>query len=243
MMKMSVAREVLRGSAACATVVSLMLGVVLVVFARAASAGEARIFVIRAPDGSMRFSNKAPAGGEKAEVFTAKGRGGYYRVGSVERNNDGDLVYRSRASIKPAAMRGKGPRGSLEMYSDVIHQAARQNNVNPALVKAVIHAESAFNPHAVSPKGAQGLMQLMPGTARMLGVRNPFSPSSNIHGGTKYLAQLIKTFGNEALAVAAYNAGHGPVNRYNGIPPYSETREYVKRVFRLKKQYTLRPNG
>lgn len=215
-----------------------------------AAAGEAKIYVIRETDGSIRFTNKTPGVGEQAEVFTARSSGGtYYRTGATEREDDGDIVYHSRASLKiPTSFRAspsnqRGRRGGLGLYADVIHQAARRNRVNPALVKAVIHAESAFNPFAVSPKGARGLMQLMPGTARMLGVRNAFSPESNIHGGTRYLGQLLRRFGNEALAVAAYNAGEVPVNRYNGIPPYSETQEYVKRVLHLKKQYTLRPNG
>jgi soluble lytic murein transglycosylase-like protein len=138
------------------------------------------------------------------------------------------------------------PRGAklfTELYADAIDRAASDHEVDPALVRAVIHAESAFNPYAVSPKGARGLMQLMPATARMLGVRNSFSPDSNIYGGTKYLAQLIKRFRNETHAIAAYNAGEVPVTRYNGIPPYSETREYVRRVLSLKKQYSLQPNG
>lgn len=211
-----------------------------------AIAGEAKIYLIRETDGSIRFTNKTPAAGEQAEVFTARANGGtYYRTGTAVREADGDIVYRSRASLRSSAVlpHKDGSRGALGRYADVIQQAARLHRVNPALVKAVIHAESAFNPSAVSPKGARGLMQLMPGTARMLGVRNAFSPESNIHGGTRYLAQLIRRFGNEALAVAAYNAGEVPVNRYNGIPPYSETQEYVKRVLQLKKQYTLRPNG
>jgi soluble lytic murein transglycosylase-like protein len=137
----------------------------------------------------------------------------------------------------------RDPKLFSELYTDAIDRAASDHEVDPALVRAVIHAESAFNPYAVSPKGARGLMQLMPSTARMLGVGNSFSPESNIYGGTKYLAQLLRRFGNETHAIAAYNAGEVPVNRYNGVPPYSETREYVRRVLRLKKQYSLQPNG
>jgi soluble lytic murein transglycosylase-like protein len=139
-------------------------------------------------------------------------------------------------------MRGHSPLYH-DLYSEAIDRASNDHDVDPALVRAVIHAESAFNPYAVSPKGARGLMQLMPATAKMLGVRNSFSPESNIWGGTKHLAQLLKRFRSEALAVAAYNAGEVPVNRYNGIPPYFETREYVRRVLSLKKQYTLQSNG
>ena len=115
--------------------------------------------------------------------------------------------------------------------------------MDPALIKAVIHAESAFNPRAVSPKGALGLMQLMPGTARMMGVPNAFVPEHNIEGGARYLAQLIKRHGRVDHALAAYNAGDVPVQRYNGIPPYAETRNYVRRVLQLKKQYSTSSNG
>jgi soluble lytic murein transglycosylase-like protein len=128
-------------------------------------------------------------------------------------------------------------------YDEAILRAAEEHSLDPALIKAVIHAESAFNPQAVSPKGALGLMQLMPGTARMMGVRNAFVPESNIAGGTRYLAQLIKRHGRLDHALAAYNAGDVPVQRYNGIPPFAETRNYVRRVLQLKKQYTASSHG
>lgn len=86
-------------------------------------------------------------------------------------------------------------------------------------------------------------MQLMPSTGRMMGLRNPFSPTSNIRAGTRYLAGLLRRFGNETHAIAAYNAGEVPVSRYGGIPPYAETRAYVRRVLALKKQYSTRQNG
>jgi hypothetical protein len=212
-----------------------------------ALAGEAKIFVVREADGALRFTNRAPLPGQDAQVFTASGSGGrFFRTSSPLRLGSGETLYRSsRASLRlsePAKIsRQQRIRGRLfhEKYADEIERAAIEHNVDPALVRAVIHAESAFNPYAVSPKGAEGLMQLMPATARMLGVRNSFSPEANIYGGTKYLAQLLKRFKNESHAIAAYNAGEVPVTRYNGIPPYSETREYVRRVLALKKQYNL----
>lgn len=123
-------------------------------------------------------------------------------------------------------------------FADTITQAARENSVDPALVRAVIHAESAFNPLARSRKGAMGLMQLMPDTARDMGVADSSNPVQNIRGGVKYLAYLLQRFnGNETLATAAYNAGAGAVTRHGGIPPFEETQTYVKRVKILLDRY------
>jgi soluble lytic murein transglycosylase-like protein len=117
-------------------------------------------------------------------------------------------------------------------FDDLIEQHAADVGVSPDLVRAVIQAESGFNPWAISRKGALGLMQLMPATARELGVTNPFHPDENIRGGVTYLAQLLKRYDqNVQLALAAYNAGPGAVERYgNAVPPYRETRDYVKKI-------------
>ncbi len=127
---------------------------------------------------------------------------------------------------------------NMAAYNNEIASAAREHGVDEAIVRAIIHAESAFNPNALSRVGAQGLMQLMPATARRFGVSNAFDASQNIQGGVKYLAWLLKRFnGNLTLAAAGYNAGEGAVDKYKGVPPYSETRRYVERVGVLADRY------
>jgi soluble lytic murein transglycosylase-like protein len=126
----------------------------------------------------------------------------------------------------------------LAAYGDDIRSAAQLSGVNAALLRAIIHAESGFNARALSYKGAQGLMQLMPGTAFELGVGDAFDPAQNISGGARYLATLLHDFhGDVKLAAAAYNAGAGAVTKYGGVPPYAETQVYVKRVAVLYQRY------
>lgn len=127
---------------------------------------------------------------------------------------------------------------NLEVFKEEIAAAAADFGVDAALLRAVMHAESAFNPMALSSKGAQGLMQLMPGTASDLGVVDAFDVSQNIRGGALYLAQMLKSFGgDERLATAAYNAGPGAVQKYGDVPPYAETQVYVQRVATLRDRY------
>lgn len=126
----------------------------------------------------------------------------------------------------------------LVAYGDDIRAAAKMTGVDTALLRAIIHAESGFNSRALSYKGAQGLMQLMPGTAFELGVGDAFDPAQNISGGARYLATLLRDFhGDVQLAAAAYNAGAGAVTKYRGVPPYAETQVYVKRVALLYQRY------
>ena len=118
-----------------------------------------------------------------------------------------------------------------EQIDALVQQNAQIWQVDPALIKSVIANESSFDANATSPVGAQGLMQLMPETAATLGVRNPYDPSQNVAGGTRYLRSLLDRFnGDTRLAVAAYNAGPGAVEKYGDVPPYAETRNYVQNV-------------
>jgi soluble lytic murein transglycosylase-like protein len=127
---------------------------------------------------------------------------------------------------------------NTEAYRSEISAAAAQFGVEEAIVRAIIHAESAYNPQARSRVGAQGLMQLMPATARRFGVANAFDPAQNIRGGVQYLGWLLKRFnGDLTLAAAGYNAGEGAVDKYKGVPPYSETQRYVQRVAVLADRY------
>lgn len=137
-----------------------------------------------------------------------------------------------------AVRRAPPPRlRQTRVYDHVIAEAARAHDVPPALVKAMVAAESNFDPRAVSPKGARGLMQLMPETAELVGVANPFGPEENVHGGVRYLRWLLDRYGDWTRALAAYNAGPSAVDRHRGVPPYRETRAYVRRVLEYYRRY------
>jgi hypothetical protein len=143
------------------------------------------------------------------------------------------LSQKASYSVVARAFGGK----NVAAYDQLIARAARRHGLPPALVKAVVKAESNFQPDALSDKGAQGLMQLMPATAEDLGVDHPFTPEENVLGGTRYLREMYDRFGDWEHALAAYNAGPGAVDRFGGVPPYAETQEYVERVLHYYRRY------
>jgi soluble lytic murein transglycosylase-like protein len=125
------------------------------------------------------------------------------------------------------------PQADSTPFADIIDRVSKQNDVDAKLVRALIKVESGYQQRARSPKGAMGLMQLMPETARHYAVRDPYDPGSNIEAGIKHLKGLLQRFPTVALALAAYNAGEAAVQRFHGIPPYPETRDYVTRILQL----------
>jgi len=129
---------------------------------------------------------------------------------------------------------------SVNTYDHWIRGASKKYALDPALVKAVIHAESRFDPFAVSPKGAKGLMQIDPVTVVEMGITDPFNPKYNIYGGVRYLREMLDAFnGDKHLALAAYNAGPNQVLRHNGVPPFKDTKKYLSKVLRYQTYYKL----
>lgn len=176
------------------------------------------LYVVRGKRGVVTFTSRKPSAGQSYSVFSPRmpAFSKFYSVGG---------------KWKPKLINSP--------YDPLIYSMAELYDLDPALVKAVIHVESAFNPDARSPKGAMGLMQLMPATAQRFGVDRPYRPEENVRGGVTYLKLLHDRYaGNVKLALAAYNAGEGLVDRIRGIPPYTETQQYVKRVMRMQEVYT-----
>lgn len=178
-------------------------------------------------DPRYKLVMRTPAYSKKAAQPSSYAPNNLYAPGNLARKA-------SRA--KPFRVNEK----NRQRFAPDVNRIAAQYRLEPALLHAVISAESSYNPWAVSPKGAMGLMQLMPGTAERFGVSNAYDPVANMHGGARYLRWLLDRFNNMQLAVAAYNAGEGAVQKYgNQIPPYKETQTYVVRVLNFYQQYQL----
>lgn len=194
----------------------LLTAVALSSFSVTAQAGN--MYIYKDTGGQVLLTNVSPSG--NFDKFTKKVKVTYYKDSKMY--DGGSNNYGSSASSNS---------GSRNSYDSYIRASAARHGVDPALIKAMMHTESAFNPNARSPVGAQGLMQLMPATARRFKVSNAWNPAENIEGSAKYIAWLMKRFNNNVeFAIAGYNAGEGNVDKYNGIPPFKETRNYVQRV-------------
>jgi soluble lytic murein transglycosylase-like protein len=183
-----------------------------------------------------------PKRGAVYRVVQKNGTVLYTNVASLAKGHDAKMLFTYIVECYACNVHSKVDWNTVPLqlaaYGDDIRSAAKLSGVNAALLRAIIHAESGFNPRALSYKGAQGLMQLMPGTAFELGVGDAFDPAQNISGGARYLATLLHDFhGDVKLAAAAYNAGASAVTKYRGVPPYAETQVYVKRVAVLYQRY------
>lgn len=183
----------------------------------ATSTHAGQIYMYKDSNGSTLLTNRKSADRSLTKVKVT-----YYPDSNIHSyRNWGN----SEASVLPSYSRNKNA------FDHIIQQAAQQHGVSEGLIKAVMHTESGFNVNARSPVGAQGLMQLMPATARRFNVSNAYDPHENIMAGAKYLAWLLKRFnGNTTLALAGYNAGEGNIAKYGGVPPFRETQDYIRRV-------------
>lgn len=162
-------------------------------------------------------------------------------VSLVSINNgakDDQIINNTRDILQNTDFRSIFRHKKEHLFHPIILQEADRHEIDPALVKAIIMAESGYNPNAISEKGAKGLMQLMPSTAQALGVEDVFNPQQNISGGVRYFKKLVNRFdGDIKLALAAYNAGSKKVRHYQGIPPYKSTHYYIEKVFKYYKLY------
>jgi soluble lytic murein transglycosylase-like protein len=207
------------------------------------AAGRVTRRVVVAAGGALAFGlTLLPAAPVSADIYKRVDRYGVIHYTNVPVDKRFyRVVIREMPSISAlAGYRVERSRLRVESraFDPIIASVSRRYNVEQALVKAVIKAESGFQPNAVSPKGARGLMQLMPGTALMHGVRNIHEPHENINGGVQHLRMLLDRYRNNVvLALAAYNAGEGWVDQYGGIPPFAETRNYVQRVLQFRQDY------
>jgi hypothetical protein len=251
------------------TTIIIALGIVLYLMVFNSAAGSAisqQVIIQVSPDGSLIIQDRY--GGETRRALEGKNVvdmvASQWNVQIIRGSSDGladqALITRGRTGRKlqfgsamppasqpfsrtlPQPLNQTGSQSALipdTPISSLIDKAAQEHGMDPKLVRLVVQKESNFNPQAVSPKGAMGLMQLMPGTASLLGVQDPFNPAQNIDGGVRYLKECLQRFDNNvSLALAAYNAGPGNVDKYQGVPPFAETRQYVANIIQ---EYTGQP--
>ena len=181
--------------------------------------------------GGMALLGLAAPAGAGGRIWTYTDPDGVTHFTNTPQDDRYQLVALGRSGRRS----GRAPRHG--QFDGIIGLTAREQSLQPALVKAVIAAESNFDPEAVSHKGAQGLMQLMPKTAVSLGVLDPLHPVENVRGGAAYLRRMLDRYGDIERALAAYNAGPTAVDRYGGVPPYRETQAYVRRVLTYYRHY------
>ncbi|MDD5132300.1 MAG: lytic transglycosylase domain-containing protein [bacterium] len=178
---------------------------------------------------------------EDSYIFRVKGGElNFYQSEIKDIIPTGKTIYPRAKKTPVVKVRKKETPRNITNFDELIVYFAKKNNLEPALIKAVIKAESDFDQYCVSNKGAKGLMQLMPNTAECLGVFDIYSPHQNIEGGTRYLAEQLRNFGDIKLALAAYNAGPEAVRKYNGIPPFRETKKYITAVLTYWQYYANR---
>lgn len=208
--------------------------VLILLFWPTGPATAGKVYTFRDPSGRVLFTNVVTGGmqpaGDKFRHYSTLEKVTFYKDTNVHRYRNWGA---DESAVLPSFSKNR------DAFDHLIRKVADREGVDRGLVKAVIHTESGFNPSALSKPGAQGLMQLMPATAQRYAVRNVFDPAANIDGGVRHLRYLLKRYKNDVtLALAAYNAGEKNVERYEGVPPFPETQDYVKRVMsRYEKLY------
>ncbi|HZP16562.1 MAG TPA: lytic transglycosylase domain-containing protein [Terriglobales bacterium] len=206
-------------------------------FGASLNAGAADLAVLR--NGNSIRHERRQILGPVTRLYLSSSSSGYIEIPTEQivrfEVDDAPAVRPAPAAAAPAKQTPSAATGFFTNHSlnEIVNGAGERHQIDPDFINSVIRAESGFHPNAVSKKGARGLMQLMPGTASQLGVKNPFDPNANVEGGTRYLRELLERYNYDAVkALAAYNAGPRSVDRYRGVPPYYETQAYITRIIR-----------